>query len=107
MDMNARGKSDDCVVPLNPVNNGGTEPPAESAEGRRSARRNIKESHLGRTSKPAHRRSRGLFGVRETAKRRRGLRFTNLLHHINVELLTSSLVISRMDSGWGCFSVVW
>jgi RNA-directed DNA polymerase len=105
--MNARGKSDDCVVPLNPANNGGTEPPAESAEGRRSARRNIKESHLVRTSKPAHRRSRGLIGVRETAKRRRDLRFTNLLHHINVALLTSSFYRLKKSAACGVDGLSW
>ena len=38
--MNADGKSDGSVVPSNPANKGGTEPPAESAEGRLPAKRN-------------------------------------------------------------------
>lgn len=33
-DMHADGKSDGSVVPTNPANNSGTEPPAESAEER-------------------------------------------------------------------------
>ena len=85
--MNARGKSDGRVVPMTSANNDGTEPSAESIEERRPARRNIGRPNLNRTPKPEHRRSRGLPGVRETAKRRRDLKFTNLLHHIHPELL--------------------
>ena len=44
--MNADGNSDESVVPTNPANKGGTEPPAESAEGRFSATRNTKPSNL-------------------------------------------------------------
>ena len=88
--MNARGKSDGSIVPMSPANNGDAESSTEPAEGRVPARRNTKQSNLDRIPKPAHRRSRGLYGVRETAQKRRKLKFTNLLHHISVELLTSS-----------------
>ena len=88
--MNADGKSDGRIVPLNPANKGGTEPPAESAEERRPAMRNTRQSNLGRTQKPEHRRSRGLLGVREAAGKSRELKFTTLLHHVNEELLIAS-----------------
>ena len=51
--MNADGKSDGRVVPLNPANKGGTEPLAESAEERRPAMRNTRQSNLDRTPKPS------------------------------------------------------
>ena len=66
--MNARGKSDGPIVPMSPANNGATEASAESAEGRRPARRNTEQSNLDRTPKPERRRSRGLLGVREAAQ---------------------------------------
>ena len=104
--MNARGKSDDGVVPLNPANNGGAEPSAESGEGRPSARRNTDSSNLGRTQKPERRRSRGLFGVREAA-RNRELKFTALLHHITPELLTSSFYQLKKSAATGVDGITW
>ena len=86
--MNASGKSDGSVVPMNPTNQGGTEPPAESAEERLPAKRNTKPSNLARTPSRKKRRSRGLFGVRDAARKSRDLKFTALLHHVNEELLT-------------------
>ena len=92
--MNADGKSDESVVPSNPANEGGTEPPEESAEGRLSANRNTNPSNLARTPSRKQRRSRGLLGVRDAACKSRDLKFTALLHHINEELLTSSFLPS-------------
>jgi RNA-directed DNA polymerase len=105
--MNARGKSDGPIVPMSPANNGDTESPAESAEGRGPARRNIKQSNLDRTLKPNYRRSRGLLGVREAARNRRELKFSNLLHHINVELLTASFYQLRKTAAVGIDRVSW
>jgi group II intron reverse transcriptase/maturase len=92
---------------MSPTNNGEAESPAESAEGRGPARRNTKQSNLDRTSKPEHRRSRGLHGVRETAKTRRRLKFSNLLHHINVELLTSSFHQLKKKAAVGIDGRTW
>jgi RNA-directed DNA polymerase len=111
--MNAHGKSDDPVVPMNPANKGETESSAESAQPhqglqeRGSARRNTKQSNLDRTSKPEGRRSRGLHGVRETARSRRELKFSNLLHHINVELLTSSFYQLKKNAAVGIDGMTW
>jgi len=105
--MIARGKSDGPIVPMSPANNGDAESSAESAEGRGPARRNTKQSNLDRTSKPEHRRSRGLLGVRETARNRRQLKFTNLLHHVNVELLTSSFYQLKKTAAVGIDRVTW
>ena len=70
-DMNANGESDGSIVPLNPANKGGTEPPAESAEGRGPARSNTDQSNLRRTPSRKTRRSSGLNGVRKAARQDR------------------------------------
>ena len=105
--MNANGDSDGLIVPMNPANNGGTEPPAESAEGRGPARRNAKQSNLVRTPKPERRRSRGLLGVREAAQKDRSLKFTALLHHITPELLTSSFYELKKNAAAGIDGMTW
>lgn len=105
--MNARGKSDDSIVPLNPVNKGGAEPPAESAEGRESARRNSDQPNLDRTQSRKRPRSRGLLGVREAAHQSREFKFTALLHHIDEELLTSSFYELKKKAAVGVDGVTW
>lgn len=105
--MNAKGKSDGSVVPVNPANKGGAEPPAESAEERLPAKRNTKPSNLARTPSRKKRRSRGLFGVREAARTSRDLKFTALLHHINEELLTSSFYELKKYVAVGVDQMTW
>lgn len=105
--MNANGKSDDSIVPLNPANNGDAESPAESAEERGSARRNTDQSNLDRTQRPDRRRSHGLLGVREAAARSRRLKFTNLLHHITVDLLKTSFYKLKKSAAVGIDGVSW
>ena len=68
-DVYAKGKSDGSIVPSNQTNNDGTEPSAESAEGRGSAKRNVDRPDLHRTPNRTKRRSHGLDGVREAARR--------------------------------------
>lgn len=105
--MNAWGKSDGPIVPLSPANNDAAEASAESAEGRGPARRNTEQSNLVRTQKPERRRSRGLYGVREAAKSSRQLKFTALLHHISVELLTTSFYQLKKQAAVGNDGVTW
>lgn len=105
--MNASGKSDGRIVPVNPANNGGAEPPAESAEGRRPARRNTDPPHLDRTQSRKRRRSQGLLGVREAARQSRDLKFTALLHHVSVELLTSSFYELKKKAAVGADGMTW
>ena len=66
-DMHADGKSHESVVPTTTANNGAAEAPAESDEGRDSAKRNAEQTALCRTPGRNKRRSRGLHGVREAA----------------------------------------
>ena len=105
--MNAKGKSDGSIVPVNPANNGGAEPPAEPAEERLPAKRNTKQSNLVRTPSRKKRRSSGLFGVREAARTSRDLKFTALLHHINEELLTSSFYELKKRAAVGVDRMTW
>lgn len=105
--MNADGKSDESVVPTNSTNNGGAEPPAESAEGRLSAKRNTRPSNLARTPSRKKRRSSGLPGVRVAAQQSRDLRFTALLHHITESLLTSSFYDLKKNAAAGVDGVTW
>lgn len=105
--MNAGRESDGPIVPMNPTNKDGTEPSAESAEGRGPARRNIDQPNLDRTQRPGKRRSRGLLGVREAAHRDRSLKFTALLHHIGPELLTSSFYDLKKTAAVGVDGVTW
>jgi len=105
--MNAGRESDGRVVPTKPANNGETESPAESVEGRRPARRNTVQPNLVRTQTPERRRSSGLHGVREAARKDRSLKFTALLHHISPELLTSSFKDLRKNAAPGVDGQTW
>ena len=88
--MNANRKSDESVVPATPANNGAAEAPAESAEGRGSAKRNAEQDALHWTQGRSKRKSRGLHGVREAARKDGTLKFTALLHHVNEDCLTEA-----------------
>ena len=65
--MYADGKSDGSVVPATTTNNGATEAPAESDEGRDPAKRNAEQDTLHRTPGRIQGKSCGLAGVREAA----------------------------------------
>ncbi len=82
-DMYADGKSHGSVVPATTTNNGGTEAPAESDEGRDPAKRNAEQDTLHRTQGRIQSKSCGLHGVREAARKDSTLKFTALLHHVN------------------------
>ena len=64
--MNANRKSDEFVLPTTSANKGATEASAELIEERNSAKRNTKQATLPRTLSRNERKSRGLFGVRES-----------------------------------------
>ena len=74
---------------------------AESNQGRPSAARNSVPSNLDRTPSRNHRRSSGLLGVREAARGSRDLKFAALLHHVNIELLTSSFYRLKKNAAVG------
>jgi len=63
-------------------------------------------SVVGRTRTAGRRRS-GLDRVRQAAKEDQGLRFTALLHHVNVELLRSSYQSLKKQAAAGVDGVTW
>ena len=105
--MNADENSDESVVPTTSANNDATDASAESIEGRLSAVRNAVPSNLARTPSRNQRRSSGLHGVREAARQSRDLKFTALLHHINIELLTSSFYELKKNASVGVDQMTW
>jgi len=105
--MNADGKSDEFVVPSTQANNAGTEPAAEPVEERNSAKRNVDTSDPDRTPKRTKRGSLGLAGVRETARAQPELKFTSLLHHVNVDLLRKAFFDLKRTAAVGIDEVTW
>ncbi len=106
--MNADGKSDERVVPMTAANNDGQAGPlAESAEERRSTRRNTAQSNLPCTQRQNGRRSSGLDGVREAARGDRNLKFTALLHHVTIDLLRMSFYRLKRKAAVGIDEVSW
>ena len=105
--MNAKRKSDEPIVPSNRANKAGTEPAAESAEERDSAKMNTVQTDRPRTSSRNKRRSHGLPGVRESARNRPELKFENLLHHINIPLLHEAFDNLKKSAAAGIDEVTW
>jgi group II intron reverse transcriptase/maturase len=106
-DMHADGKSHESVVPTSPANNGAAAAPAESDEGRDSAKRNAQQTALPRTPGRIKRKSRGLAGVREAARKDSTLKFTALLHHVNEDCLTEAFFNLKKSAAVGVDGVTW
>ncbi|HQT95685.1 MAG TPA: group II intron reverse transcriptase/maturase [Thermoanaerobaculaceae bacterium] len=105
--MNAKRKSDESVVPAKPANNGAAGAPAESVEGRDSAKRNAEQAALSRTQSRTQGRSCGLHGVREAARKDRALKFTALLHHVTTDCLTEAFYHLKKTAAVGVDGVTW
>jgi hypothetical protein len=116
-DMNAEENSDESIVPATSANNDGaerspaersvTEPSAESIEERDSAKRNDEQTDLHRTPGRIKRKSSGLHGVREAARKDSTLKFTALLHHVNCELLHEAFFNLKKTAAVGIDRVTW
>jgi len=106
-DMHAEGKSDGTIVPAKAANKGGAESPAESSEERVPAKRNIDQDALHRTQNRDKRRSRGLAGVRDAARKDGELSFVNLLHHVNEDSLTAAFFQLKKTAAVGVDMVTW
>ena len=105
--MNARENSDESVVPATSANNDGAEPLAESIEERGSAKRNDVPTDLPRTPGRIKCKSSGLHGVREAARKDSTLKFTALLHHVNVDCLTEAFFNLKKTAAVGIDEVTW
>ena len=51
--------------------------------------------------------SQGLHGVREAARRDKGLKFTALLHHVNERLLLDSFHLLKKEAAPGVDDMTW
>ncbi len=107
VDMHAAGKSDGSIVPAKATNKGGAESSAELSEERGPAKRNIDQDALHLTQSRVNRRSRGLAGVREAARKDGKLRFTALLHHVNADSLTAAFFQLKKTAAVGVDEVTW
>ena len=103
--MHAAGESHDCVVPAK-VPNKSPQGLAEGLEGRRSIQENTEQTNPSRTQSREIG-SRGLAGVREAAKRDKGLQFTALLHHVTEGLLRDSFYALKRQAAPGVDGVTW
>lgn len=103
--MNGGGESYSGIVPAKQRNEG-LGRPQEAAEGRPLTKENMEELNSCRTpsreSEPN-----GLDRVRQAAKKDKGLRFTALLHHVNLERLRSSYHSLKKQAAAGVDGVTW
>ena len=105
MSMNADEKSDEGIGPMKRPNKGGL-PSAEAVEGRTSPEGNGGKTAAARTLR-RDTASNGLVAVRRAARQSKSVRFTALLHHITVDLLTRSYFALERDSAPGFDRVTW
>ena len=103
--MHGHGESYRGIVPTKQPNKGG-EPPAEAGEGRPRTKENTRQPNPCQTlsweSGPS-----GLERVREAARKDGKLKFTTLLHHVNVELLRESYYSLKKQAAPGVDGVTW
>src|SRR5207253_6833675 len=104
--MNSPKKSDLAKVAVKPMNKAALEAVAESAERRVRAEGNTSQQSTYRTQCRA-RVSQALERVRQAARARKEERFTALLHHINVDLLTTSFYALKRWAAPGVDGVTW
>jgi len=106
--MNGGGKSDRPVVPKKPSNKRPGEPGrAEGAEGRGLAKGNPGRSHSHRTQSRA-RLHRATARIRQTARERKGDRFTALWHHVHdVDRLREAYLAIQRESAPGVDGTTW
>ena len=103
--MNGRGESYSGIVPTKQPNEG-QGGPKESVEGRALTKENMEKPNSYRT--PSRESGpNGLDRVRQAAKKDKEVRFTALLHHVNIELLRSSYYSLKRRAAAGVDGVTW
>ncbi len=103
--MHGREKSDSSIVPRKRANKAGG-PAAEPVEGREGAEGNARRQSRHRTQGRA-RLSQALERVREAARQDGKLRFTALLHHVDVDLLRESYGALKHGAAPGVDGTTW
>jgi len=105
-----RGKSDCGVVPRKLPNKaaGAIPEAAEVVEGRPRAKGNAVEQRMSRRSSRVYDVTTALDGIRQTARGRRGAKFTTLMHHIyQVERLRQAYLACKRDAAAGVDGQTW
>jgi len=103
--MNGGGESYSGIVPAKRSNEG-QGGPQEIAEGRPPTKKNADQLNSNRTPSRGNEPS-GLDRVRQAAKEDKGLRFTALLHHGNIDLLRGSYQSLQKQAAAGVDGVTW
>ena len=105
--MNGAEESDRVIVPTKAENEALEKHRAEdSLEGRTRAKENAGQTHTYPTQRGS-RVSNGLDRVRRKAKADKEVRFTNLLHYVNVELLRKSYYHLQRKAAPGVDGLTW
>src|SRR4029077_11819690 len=102
---NSSGESYSAILPAKRSNEG-RGGPKEVVEGRTLTEENMEQPNSNRTPSRANGTS-GLDRVRQTARGNEQLKFTALLHHINIDLLRSSYYGLKRQAAPGVDGVVW
>jgi RNA-directed DNA polymerase len=103
--MHGRGKSDDPVVPAKPPNNtqgGVTEAVEERGSPKGNAASTTRSGRSAGQSAPS-----GLVRVRQVARKDKDVRFTALLHHVDVDRLRAAYFALRPKAAPGVDGVTW
>jgi len=103
--VHGHGESDRSIVPSKSRNKGGR-PLADGVEGRERTKENTVESNPHRTQRRANGSSR-LDGVRQAALRDKRMKFTALLHHVNIDLLRDSYYSLKRKAAPGVDQLTW
>jgi RNA-directed DNA polymerase len=104
--MNAGRESDGRVLPAKCLNKGGSLSSAEGMEGRRSTKENTGQLAASQMQSWGNALA-GLRRVREAARRDKRARFTALLHHVSVALLTDSFYALKRGAAPGVDGLTW
>lgn len=99
------GESDNLVVPTKQANKAGR-PAAEPVEGRGLTKGNTRQPTMCRAQDRESVWDR-LEGVRQLARRDKEVRFTTLLHHVNIDLLRASYLALNRQASPGVDRVTW
>jgi RNA-directed DNA polymerase len=104
--MNEHGKSDRLIEPKKSSNNAGS-PVEEEMEGRSLAKGNTDQQNTPRTQSRLARVPSALDRVRQLARKDRKVRFTALLHHVNLDRLRDAFMALRWNAAPGVDGETW
>jgi RNA-directed DNA polymerase len=104
--MNVDRESDGRVIPTKCPNKGGNTSSAEGMEGRRPIEENTGQTTASQMQSWGSALD-GLDRVREAAKKDKRLRFTALLHHVSVALLSNSFYALKREAAPGVDGLTW